>query len=417
MSNATLTATASPAAQVRPVARPWRLPANTALYLLASIIASFLAASSAPTPLYAVYQAEWGFSAITTTVVFGVYAVAVLVSLLTLGRLSDHVGRRPVLLIALAVQIASMVVFVTADGVPALLIARIVQGIATGAAAGAIGAGMLDLNRTRGTLTNAVAPGIGTATGALLSALVVQFLPAPTRLIYLVLAGLFVAQMVGVALMPETVSRAPGALATLVPQVRLPRAVRGPVLVAAPVLFAVWALAGFYGSLGPALVRILTGSTSVVYGGLSLFVLAAAAAGSIVLLRNATARSVMLIAIGGLITGVAVTLVAVSAGSALWFFLGTAIAGVGFGSGFQGGIRTVMPLAAAHERAGVLSVLYVVSYLGLGVPAVVAGFLAVHAGGLLRTAHEYGIAVIVLAALALVGLLRRRTPASGATAR
>jgi hypothetical protein len=116
----------------------------------------------------------------------------------------------------------------------------------------------------------------------------------------------------------------------------------------------------------------------------------------------------MVIGILALVAGVAITLVAVDLRSTAGFFAGTAVAGVGFGSGFQGGIRTVVPLAAAHERAGVLSVLYVVSYLGLGAPAVVAGFLVVHAGGLLDTAREYGLAVIVLATLALAGLLYRR---------
>ncbi len=388
-----------------------RLSPNVALYLLASIIVSFLAASSAPTPLYAVYQAKWGFSPITTTVVFGIYALAVLIALLTLGKLSDHVGRRPVLLTALAVQALAMIVFATADGVTALVVARIIQGISTGAAVGAIGAGMLDINRAKGTVVNSVVPGIGTATGALVSGLVVQFLPAPTHLIYVALLGVFVAQAVGVVLMSETVTRKPGALATLIPEIKLPRAVRRPVLVAAPVLFAVWSLAGFYGSLGPSLVRGLTGSTDVVYGGLGLFVLAGSAALSVVFLRNAPARRVMLIGIGALIAGVAITLVALSAGSVAWFFIGTAIAGVGFGSGFQGGIRIVMPEAEAHERAGVLSLLYVVSYLGMGAPAVVAGFLVVHDGGLLVTAREYGTAVIVLAALALAGLLVHRRPA------
>ena len=90
--------------------------------MIASVFVTFLAASSAPTPLYAIYQAEWGFSAITTTVVFGTYAVAVLLALLTLGRLSDHVGRRPVVLAAIAVQALAMVLLATADGVPALLV-------------------------------------------------------------------------------------------------------------------------------------------------------------------------------------------------------------------------------------------------------------------------------------------------------
>jgi hypothetical protein len=116
---------------------------------------------------------------------------------------------------------------------------------------------------------------------------------------------------------------------------------------------------------------------------------------------------VMLFGIVALITGVAITVMGVGLGSAAVFFAGSAIAGAGFGSGFQGGIRMVVPLAAAHERAGLISLLYVVSYLGLGVPAVLAGFGAVH-DGLINTARYYGASVIALAALALFGLLRNR---------
>ena len=152
----------------------------------------------------------------------------------------------------------------------------------------------------------------------------------------------------------------------------------------------------------------LTGSGNVVLGSLSLFVLAGSAVVAIVALRRAAARTVMLFGIVALITGVAVTVTAVSLGSAALFFAGSAIAGAGFGSGFQGGIRLVVPLAAPHERAGLVSLLYVVSYLGLGVPAVIAGYGVVHGGGLIDTARYYGAAVIALAALALFGLLKNR---------
>jgi len=152
-----------------------RLSGLPALTLLASLIVSLLAASAAPTPLYAIYQQRWGFSPVTTTIVFGVYAVAVLGSLLTFGRLSDYAGRRPVLLAALAVQVVSLIVFAIAGGVGDLLIARVIQGLATGAALGAIGAGMLDVDRERGALANALSPGLGTSSGALASALLVRY--------------------------------------------------------------------------------------------------------------------------------------------------------------------------------------------------------------------------------------------------
>src|SRR5246500_2548683 len=395
--------------------RPWlrgrgnhRLSGRPAVFVLASLIVALLASSAAPTPLYAVYQAQWHFTPITTTVVFGVYALAVLAGLLTMGKLSDHVGRRPVLLAAIALHAGSLVIFATATGVPALLSARIVQGLSTGAALGAIGAAMLDMDRELGTFANAAAPGMGTASGAILSALAVRFLPDPTHLIYLALIGVLAVQAAAITAMRETVSRAPGALASLRPEISLPRALRAPVLTAVPVLFAVWARAGLYGALGPALVHTLTGSGDVVLGGLSLFVLAASAVVAIIVLRRAAARMVMLFGVLALITRAAVTVLAVSLGSAAVFFAGSAIAGAGFGSGFQGSIRTVVPLAAAHERAGLVSLLYVVSYLGLGVPAVLAGFGVVHGGGLINTPRYYGAAVIALAAVALLSLLKNR---------
>src|SRR4249919_583731 len=354
--------------------RPWlrgrgrrQLSGRPAVLVLASLIVALLASSAAPTPLYAIYQAQWHFTPITTTVVFGVYALAVLASLLTLGKLSDHVGRRPVLLTALAVHAGSLVIFATA-----------------------------------------VTPGMGSASGAILSALAVRFLPDPTHLIYLALIGVLALQAAAIVAMRETVSPAPGALASLRPEITLPRALRAPVLTAVPVLFAVWALAGLYGALGPALVHALTGSGDAVLGAMSLFVLAGSAVIAIIALRRAAARTVMLAGIAALIAGVAVTVLAVSLGSAAVFFAGSAIAGAGFGSGFQGGIRLVVPLAAAHQRAGLVSLLYVVSYLGLGVPAVLAGFGVVHGGGLVPTTRYYGAAVIALAALALFGLLRNR---------
>ena len=399
-------------------ARRAHLNPRAAFVLLASIAVSFLAGSAAPTPLYASYQAQWGFSPITITVVFGVYAVAVLVALLVVGGLSDHVGRRPVLLTATLAQAVTMLLFATADGVPPLLGARVLQGLATGLALGAVGAGLLDLDRARGTVANAVAPLTGAAAGSAVGGLFVQFLPAPEQLVYLVLLAVFVAQAVGVALMAETSSRRPGVLASLRPTFALPAAVRRPMLTAVPALVSAWALAGLYGSLGPSLTRALLGSPEPALGGLSLSALATSAALSTFALRGVPARRTMAVGTGLLATGVAVTLVGVTAGSVQLFFAGTVVAGVGFGGAFQGAIRRVVPLAAEHERAGVLSVVYVVSYLAMGLPAVIAGYLVVNDGGLLAAAREYGAVAIGLALLALAGLSmparRRATPCPAA---
>jgi MFS family permease len=374
--------------------------------LLASIVVTLLASSSAPTPLYAIYQRDWGFSAITTTVIFGVYAIAVLAALLTVGSLSDHIGRRPVLLVALVVQAATMWVFATADAVPNLLAARVIQGLATGAALAAVGAGMLDIDRERGTVANAVAPMAGTAIGGLLAGIFVQYLPAPSRLVFIMLSVAFVVQAIGVLLMPETTTTRPGALASLRPAFALPPAARRPMLTATPVIVAAWGLAGLYLSVGPALARQTVHSGSILVGGVVVFIMAGAASVTVLVARKLAAVRMMTNGIVTLIVGVALSLIAIATETAGVFFVSLIIAGAGFGATLQGAIRNVLPAAEEHERAGLLSLVYVVSYLSLGLPAVIAGTLVVYGGGLRTTALQYGAAVIALALLALAALRR-----------
>jgi MFS family permease len=388
------------------------LSSGVAFGLLTSILVTLLASSSAPTPLYATYQARWAFSPVAVTVVFGVYAVAVLASLLLLGALSDHIGRRPVLTAALVAQAGVMLLFATAGGLDVLLLARVLQGLATGAAVAAIGAALVDLHPGRGPIANAAGAMGGSASGALVSALLVQLLPAPTHLVYFVLLGLFLLQAAGVRRIPETSQRVPGAIRSLRPTLALPGPVRGALAVAAPSLIAVWALGGFYGSLGPSLAALVDGSNSTILGGSALFVLAGSGTLTVLVFHRIEARTFALAGTGLIILGVALVLAAVPARSPSLFFTGTAIAGAGFGAGFQGGLRTIVPLAGPTERAGVIAVIYVISYLALGLPAIGAGVLVVHTT-VAHTALLFGLGVIALAASTAAGIImsaRRARP-------
>jgi predicted MFS family arabinose efflux permease len=382
------------------------LSRGASLYLLGSITVSYLASSSAPTPLYPIYQGEWGFSLTAISFVFGVYAIAVLAALLVTGRLSDYIGRRPVLLVATAIQAATMFLFAFADGFFDLVAARVIQGLATGAGIAAVGAGMLDMDKARGAVANSVAPASGTALGAVAGGLMVHYLPAPTHLIYFVLAAIFAAQVAALLFVPELIPPRAGAIASLRPRFSLPAAARQPLLIAAPVLIAVWALAGLYASLGPSLVRTSFGLDSSLAGGIALFVLAGSAGTSVLLTQQLEARTLMIYGATVLLAGVALAVSSLSYHSAPAFFLGTVLAGSGFGTGFQGAIRTVVPLAAAQERGGVLSVIFVISYLAMGVPAVIAGYFVARSGDLFSTALGFGAVVMCLAALALIGTLR-----------
>ena len=394
----------------------FRLPAWASFALLASMAFTFLAATSAPTPLYGVYQDRWGFSPVTTTIVFSVYALSVLGALLTIGALSDYIGRRPVLFGALAAQAVALVLFAVAENVPMLMAARFVQGLSTGAAIGAMGAGLLDLSKLHGATTSAVAPMLGTGAGAVISGMFVQWLPWPQQLIYLVLLGLIAVQTVGVAFMPETGAPKAGALASLRPQFALPPAARRPLIAAGPAMIACWSMAGLYGSLGPALVHRITGSVNHIYGGGALFVLAASGALGVLALKDAAPHRSMVIGTAALFVGVGLTLFAGDA-STLGFFLAAIVAGVGFGAAFQGALRSVATVAGPHERAGVISVLFVISYVAFGAPAIIAGLLVVETGDIMAASQYYGAAVMALAAAALIAMLRPAkiaAPAAGA---
>lgn len=383
-------------------ASSWHLPRPVAFFVLASVTVSFLASASAPTPLYPTYQAEWGFSPLALTVVFGVYAIAVLVALLFFGRLSDHLGRKPVLLAAMLVQVLTMGLFASADGLAMLLLARVVQGFAAGVAIAAVGAGLLDLDKGRGAVANAITTPMGTATGGILSGVFVALLPAPQQLVFLVLGAVMVAQGIGIAFMRETLAPRAGVLASLKPQFAFPEAVRVPLLRAAPAIVAAWAAAGVFASLSPAMVRSLTGEASPLLSGIAMFAMAGSGGVAVYLLRHLDAARSMRLGAVALALGVMLVVLAL-----LWrllplFYLALSLAGIGFGSGFQGAVRSVVTSARAHERAGVLSVVFVLAYLAMGLPAIGAGWLLVHGQGLTSTSMEFAALVLVLSVVSLL---------------
>ncbi len=377
---------------------------RSSLAFLVITMLTFLAASSAPTPLYQVYQDTLHFSAAMLTVIFGVYAVSLLAALLTVGSLSDHVGRKPVIFAALLLNIVAMLLFINADSTGYLIAARALQGFATGTATAVLAATLLDTDRLRGPMLNSLAPLLGMACGALGSGLLVEYAPRPTQLIYFTLLGLMVLQALYVWRLPETVSRIPGALRSLAPTLHVPTQARRALWLAMPLNVAVWALGGFFSSLAPSLVRAATGSTSHLIGGGLVAVVTLSGAVMIYSLRDHPANKVMRLSAVLLAVGVALLLVAVQSASLWLFFVASVIAGFGFGGGFMGSVRSIVSLALPHERAGLMSAFYVLSYLAFCVPALLAGNLS-RVFGLIATTDGYGAVLIVLALGALAGLL------------
>ncbi|WP_411379570.1 MFS transporter [Pseudomonas sp. MPB26] len=387
---------------------------RSSLVFLAITLLTFLAASSAPTPLYHLYQEGLHFSAGMLTLIFGVYALSLLAALLTVGSLSDHLGRRPVIFAALILEMVAMLLFINESSVAWLIAARILQGFATGMATAVLGAALLDTDRQQGPLVNSVAPLLGMACGAMGSSVLMEFAPLPTQLIYWVLLILMLLQALYVWRLPETVSRIPGALASLRPTLHVPPQARRALWLSLPVDVAVWAMGGFYLSLAPSLVRAATGSTSNLIGGGLVAVLTLSGALMIFTLRNRPADKVLRLGAGLLAVGVTLILAAVHSASLPLFFVATLIAGSGFGAGFLGALRSVVPLALPHERAGLMSAFYVLSYLAFCLPSLLAGNL-IRSFGLIATTDGYGAVLILLSVGALIGLLLQDSARARAT--
>jgi MFS family permease len=324
--------------------------------------------------------------------------------LLTVGSLSDYLGRKPVIFVALILNMVAMLLFINADSTAYLIAARALQGFATGMATAVLSATLLDTDRLRGPMLNSLAPLLGMASGGLGSGLLVEFAPRPTQLIYFTLLGLMALQAVCMLRLPETVSRIPGALKSLAPTLHVPQQARRALWLAMPLNVAVWSLGGFFSSLAPSLVRAATGSTSHLIGGGLVAVVTLSGAVMIYSLRARAADRIMRLSAVLLAAGVALLLVAVQSASLWLFFVASVIAGLGFGGGFMGSVRSIVGLALPHERAGLMSAFYALSYLAFCVPALLAGNLS-RVFGLIATTDGYGAVLIVLALSALVGLL------------
>ncbi len=381
-----------------------RLSRVAGFWTAAALLASFLVGSTAPTPLYDIYQRQWHFSATVLTVIFAVYAAAVLVTLLVAGKLSDYLGRRPIIISALVTTVIGTVLFLAAHGVAWLMMARAFQGIGTGAATPAISAMLVDLQvpgSQRGPLFATISPGIAMAVGVMVSAVLAQYAPNPTQLIWIVLLAIFVVGVLAAFAMPESVSRRPGALRSLRPRVGIPAGGVGVFVVGIPGMVAVWALAAFVQSLGPALVSGILGSTNLLWGALMTVLLTGLGSVGMLILRNATPSLTMRVGLIVLAVGSLVTLVAAIHGS-VWLFVGTGVAGVGWGISYLGLFHTMVAIARPSERAELVSVIYIVGYLGMSVPAIIAG-LAVTRWGIRPASMGVLAAVSLLAVMTIVG--------------
>lgn len=368
-------------------------------------------ASGTPVPLYNTYRAQDGVTASGLALTTVVYLATTAATLLTTGRLSDHVGRRPVAIGAVLVAAAGCMVMLNVHGLPELIVGRMLQGIGCGAASSALGSYVLDTAPRRpgwlGPVITSNAPPFAIPLGALLSGALVEYEPAPRTLVFTIIVAILVALASLLAACPETVDRAPGALASLRPRVLIPHG-RGRTLFAVgAALVGTWSLSGFYQAFSPVLAADELGTSSAL------------------VVASVFASIVILSPVGGLLTGrlsngaalrtglvlfmlaTAAVIVTLHLGMIRWFLAVSALAGIAQGAANAAGMRTVLGDASPQDRAGLLATMYLISYSGAAAPGLVAGRLATFMAPD-QIAVGYGALVLVASAIAVLTLTNGR---------
>jgi MFS family permease len=362
-----------------------------------------------PTPLYVLYRQRYGFSELTITVIFATYAAGVIAALLLFGRVSDMVGRRPVLILGLSMSAASAVVFLLAQGLAPLLVARFLSGLSAGIFTGTATATLVDLagpeRRGRATLVAAMANIGGLGCGPLLAGILAQLAPAPLRLSFWVDLVLLLPAFAGIVLMPETVRRQAGRKLRA-QSLHVPRQARAAFIPAALAGFAGFAVMGLTTAVSPAFLGQVAGVHSDIVVGAVVFGGFAASLLGQLMLGLMSVRTAMTRGCAGLIAGMGVLAAGLASSSLALLVAGALIAGVGQGLSFRAALSAVNEASPEDQRAEVASSFFVVAYLALSIPVIGDGVLAQSAG--LRAGGIVFAGVVALLAAVVVSMLLTR---------
>jgi MFS family permease len=386
-------------------ARGWAYAAIGFLFV------SVMLATTEPTPLYTFWERSYGFGAIVTTLVFATYAVGVILALLFAGRTSDVDGRRPVLAVCAGCSALSSVLFLLANGLALLFVARLISGFSAGLAAASATATLVDLAGAT-PLWNWVVPGavnlLGLGVGPILGGILAESAAEPTRLPFEVHLGvLAVAVVLALGLAYRDRAQRTGPVMILHrPALGLPSSGRGTFVAAALGGFTTFALLGLFTALVPTFLEKVIGQHHPWVIGASVSLLFAAAVLTQLVLRGLKPHTAIELGLAVLIVGLAVMTASLDVASYPLFLAGTVISGIAIGAAFSGGLATALSVAGEGERGRVSSLFFLIAYVGITIPVIAAG-VGVAETSILATFIVVG-AVLAAFDLAALTYLRRR---------
>lgn len=372
------------------------------MWSAAAGIGALYVGSTLLTPLYPLYQREFGFEELTVTGIYAVYAIGNLAALLVFGRLSDQAGRRVSSLLALALTMASAVCFLVATATPWLFAGRVVGGFAVGIGAGAATAWIAELEPHRNERHAAVVASganlAGLAAGALVSGVLAQAAPWPLRMGFVVYLALLGAMLALVWVGPETVRRPrrnPAAW-SLRPRLGIPRGLRLAFVAPAAMAFAAFALGGFYAALVPGLLASALHVDSPAVTGVVVAAFFGSASATALASGEMHSRTAMVSALALLLVGLGLLLLAEAAASMALLIVATVVAGAAMACGYRGSLQIVNQIAPEDRRGEVVSTYLLVCYGANALPVLGVGLLAPALGP--AAAHRIFALVLAIAA-------------------
>jgi MFS family permease len=366
-------------------------------------IAALYIGSTTLTPLYPIYQREFGFSELTVTQIFAVYVVGNLTVLFLFGRLSDQIGRRPAAVAALCITGISAACFLAASSVSWLAVGRVLSGFSAGLGAATLTAWIAELepreDRARAAAVTSAGNLGGLAFGALTAGLLAGYGPWPLRASWVLYLGLLGGAILLLRSVPETVERPVRSWrqVSLRPRIGVPRGLRTQFMASAALAFASFALGGFYAALAPGLLthRMGQSNVAVVGGVVALYFGVAALTASAA--RRLPRRPTLAGAVGLLLAGLLLLMLADAHRAIGLLLAGTIVGGAAMALGYRGSLQIVDEIAPEDRRAELLASYLLVCYAGNSLPIVTVGVLSQTTGP--ETAHRLFAAVLGLLAL------------------
>ncbi len=356
------------------------------------------AASATPIPLYDIYRQADGLSYGDLALTAVVYFIGAITALLIFGRISNHLGRKPVTFLAFGLAaVASVILLDVSSGTP-LIIARLLLGFACGLTSSAIAAYIVDSAASLPHWVPAAvvsnSPMVGLTIGAITSGALVEYGPYPRVLPYIVILSVLAICTLLIILSKETVEKNSGVVASLHPRFSLPQADRRLYPIAATTFVSTWALGGFYQAFGPSITVNYLGTHSTLMVALvfSSYLLPSAIGGPLsARLSPANAQRIGMVVFTFGVVGI---LAALKSSMIGLFLIASAVAGASQGAALTGSIRSLLVDITPQDRAGVLSLIYATSYTGAAVTSFIAGELS-HFMNLFEIAISYGFLAVV----------------------